>query len=547
MTPALPLGHVLPLSRRLSASPDPLAWFADLTEQGTRPDTLLLESADCATGADAGATGGDAGAAATRSIIIPRCAVRVEARGSEVTAVALTPNGLGVIEWMRGRLAERVVEAEASRLRLRFPLSPRESSEHERLRAPSVLDALRALILDLTLTARPSALPLLVAGVLSYDLVDSFEALPAAQSDPHSYPDYVFWLPEVMATVDHRDQSVTVLAHVFGGPETEKAYADAVAAVEALSASAQSAPRHVTGDGVCAGADLSRAACDLSDAAYEGAVEEARRHIVAGDVFQIVPSREFSLPCPDPLAAYARLRRLNPSPYMFFVRRSEDVLFGASPETSVKLSGRPRRVEIRPIAGTRPRGRAADGRLDPDLDARYEVDLRLDAKEVAEHMMLVDLARNDVARVSVAGTRTVDRLLVVDRYSHVMHLVSYVSGQMRPDLDCLHAYAASMNMGTLVGAPKVMAAALLRGLEAARRGPYGGAVGWISCDGDMDTAIVIRSALVRDGTACVRAGAGVVYDSVPRSEALETRRKAEAVLRALRSEPDAAQEVEVAP
>jgi anthranilate synthase component 1 len=219
---------------------------------------------------------------------------------------------------------------------------------------------------------------------------------------------------------------------------------------------------------------------------------------------------------------------------MFYVCRPEDTLFGASPETAVKVVGR--RVEIRPLAGTRPRGLDADGAVDPDLDSRFEAELRMDEKELAEHMMLVDLARNDVARVSQSGTRRVDRLLAVDRYSHVMHLVSYVSGCLRDDLDALHAYAASMNMGTLVGAPKIRAAELLRELEATRRGPYGGAVGYLSCDGEMDTAIVIRSALARGGTAFVRAGAGVVYDSDPRAEAMETRRKARAVLKALGGE-----------
>jgi anthranilate synthase component 1 len=250
-------------------------------------------------------------------------------------------------------------------------------------------------------------------------------------------------------------------------------------------------------------------------------------------VFQIVPSRTFSLPCPDPLRAYAALRALNPSPYMFFVRGEQGTLFGASPETALAVRGTPRRVTISPIAGTRRRGIDREGAIDDDLDARIEAELRLDEKEVAEHMMLVDLARNDVARVSQPGSRRVDALLDVVRYSHVMHLVSLVSGELRPQLDALHAYVATMNMGTLVGAPKLEAAALLRRHEATRRGPYGGAVGYITAGGEMDTCIVIRSAVVKDGLGHVRAGAGVVYDSDPRLEADETRRKAEAVLVAL--------------
>jgi anthranilate synthase component 1 len=219
---------------------------------------------------------------------------------------------------------------------------------------------------------------------------------------------------------------------------------------------------------------------------------------------------------------------------MFLVNGSQGVLFGASPEIAVKVGGEPRRVVIRPIAGTRPRARRSDGSIDAELDARLEAELHLDEKELAEHMMLVDLARNDVARVAKPGSRVLDELLKVERYSHVMHLVSQVGGVLRDDLDALGAYVATMSMGTLVGAPKLKAAELLRGVEHARRGAYGGAVGFLTHDSRLDTAIVIRSATVRDGLATVRAGAGVVYDSCPSSEATETRRKAEVVLQAIR-------------
>jgi anthranilate synthase component 1 len=233
------------------------------------------------------------------------------------------------------------------------------------------------------------------------------------------------------------------------------------------------------------------------------------------------------------LAAYARLRAANPSPYQFLIRAPRFTLLGASPETAVSVEGTPRRVAIRPIAGTAPRGRTASGDLDPELDARQQAALMTDTKELAEHLMLVDLARNDVARVSRPGTRNVSRLLTVERYQHVMHLVSEVVGELGQGLDALHAYAASLNMGTLVGAPKIRAAELLRLHETTKRGAYGGAVGYLAHDGTLDTAIVIRSAFVQDGVAHVRAGAGVVLDSDPATEARETRHKAEAVLRAL--------------
>ncbi|MBM4119258.1 anthranilate synthase component I, partial [bacterium] len=287
--------------------------------------------------------------------------------------------------------------------------------------------------------------------------------------------------------------------------------------------------------------DPAAVATDLDDAAYAAVVARCQAHIRAGDVFQIVPSRSFCAPCAEaPLAVYRRLRALNPSPYMFFLRLGELTLLGASPETALKVSRAPASgaadgvwdLSIRPIAGTRPRGRRGE-QIDPDLDSRYESELKLDAKELAEHVMLVDLARNDVARVSEPGSRLAEALFVVEKYSHVQHLVSRVTGRLAAGLDPLHAYLATMNMGTLTGAPKVEAMRLLRRFEPTRRGFYGGAVGYYLLDGEFDTAIVIRSLLLADGRAIARAGAGVVYDSLPAREAAETRHKARAPLAAL--------------
>ena len=271
---------------------------------------------------------------------------------------------------------------------------------------------------------------------------------------------------------------------------------------------------------------------DLDDGEYAAVVRDLKEHILDGDVFQIVPSRTFTAPCrEEPLAVYRRLRKLNPSPYMFFVRMEGQTLLAASPETALKVSA-DGKVEIRPIAGTRPRG-LIDGKVDVDLDGRYEAELKLDEKELAEHVMLVDLARNDVARVSKPRTREVPRLFEVEKYSHVQHLVSCVSGQLKEGLDPLHAYVATMNMGTLTGAPKVEAMRLLRQTEATRRGYYGGAAGYYMLNGDFDSAIVIRSLLLTGDVAIARAGAGVVYDSIPEAEAEETRNKARAPLAAL--------------
>lgn len=219
---------------------------------------------------------------------------------------------------------------------------------------------------------------------------------------------------------------------------------------------------------------------------------------------------------------------------MFYMQDKSFVIFGASPESALKYDAQSNKLEVYPIAGTRPRGRRPDGSIDVDLDSRLELDLQQDKKEKSEHIMLVDLARNDVARVSKPGTRHVKDLLKVDRYSHVMHLVSRVVGELRDDLDPLHAYQACMNMGTLVGAPKISAATLIRNIEKQRRGSYGGAVGYFNGQGDFDTCIVIRSAFVKNDVAHVQAGAGVVNDSIPQAEADETSAKAQAVISAIK-------------
>ncbi len=521
--PRLAAGEILPLVRRLSGAPDPLALYAALSDQGQRADSLLLESADAATGLG------------EKSILLPRAMLRLECRGAEVRVTPLTPNGKALGAWAVESLGgAATVTAEAGGWRLGFATAgPGERDEQARLRQAGPLDALRAAVLRPRLVSAPVPLSHLAAGVFAYDLVDCFERLPAAAADPVGFPDFLFWVPEQILILDHVHQATTIITHVVGGGDAEASYHDAVRAIDRLTRLVESTRGSHPSAPAPAGAP---ATADLDDEAYAATVVRLKRHVVAGDVFQVVPSRTFRAPCADPFAAYVRLRAANPSPYMFYLRAPEATLFGASPETAVKVSDQGRTVMLRPIAGTAPRGRSADGALDHELDARLQAALLTDAKELAEHMMLVDLARNDVARVSRPGSRRVSKLLTVDRYQHVMHLVSEVEGQLAEGLDALHAYAASLNMGTLVGAPKIRAAELLREVEPTKRGPYGGAVGYLTHAGALDTAIVIRSAYVADGTAHVRAGAGVVLDSDPASEAAETRRKAAAVLQAITGE-----------
>ena len=538
VTAPIEAGAILPLVRELTGNPDPLELYRRLSDGGRRPGTFLLESAE--TGAGAG----------ERSLIGVAAALRITCTGRRVTVAALSANGRSLLPWIAERLAESHPEsAEGSKgqilvshengiLTAEFPVLPAtDRDEAARARLLSPLDALRTVVFGPSLLAHPIDACHLAAGVFSYDLVELFESLPAGRPEPAETPHFEFVVPDRMVIVDHLRHRTLLVANAYGGAGSEANYHDAVRAIGDLMAAVEEATGEARWHGGTVDCLASLPPChftvDLSDEEFSALVLRLKRYIVAGDVFQIVASRTFTAPCPDPLAVYARLRKANPSPYLFYVAGRDSVVLGASPETAVKVHGSPRRVTIRPIAGTAPRGRSAGGELDADLDSRREAALHLDEKETAEHMMLVDLARNDVARVSRPGTRQVTRLLTVDRYAHVMHLVSEVEGTLADGQDALHAYAAAMNMGTLVGAPKIRAAQILREVETSRRGAYGGAVGYLSHDGAMDTAIVIRAAVVRDGVARVRAGAGIVFDSDPAEEARETRRKAEAVLRAI--------------
>ena len=534
-------GTVLPLVRELTGNRDPLDLYRLLSDGGLRAGTFLLESAE------SGKRTGE------RSLLGVGIALRITCIGRSVSVEAVSANGRSILPWIAERLTEigrsepghaayaPVVSLNGGWVRAEFLLPANDlRDEADRGKLPSPLDVLRTVIFGVRLLAHPIDACHLAAGVFSYDLAELFEMLPHGGPEIAVTPHFEFVVPDRLVIVDHLRHRTLLVANAYGGPGAAENYNDAVRAIgDMLTVVDDTASRRAP-DGRPAAMrqtdpcpPLSLPCSDLTDEQYAALVVRLKRHIVAGDVFQIVASRTFRMPCADSLAAYAELRRANPSPYLFYVVGRDSVLFGASPETAVKVSGVPRRVVLRPIAGTAPRGRTVDGAIDTELDTRLEAALRLDEKETAEHMMLVDLARNDVARVSRHGTRQVTRLLAVDRYTHVMHLVSEVEGLLAGELDALHAYTAAMNMGTVVGAPKIRAAQILREVESTRRGAYGGAVGYFANDGTLDTAIVIRAAVVRDGMAHVRAGAGIVLDSDPDSEALETRRKAEAVLRAI--------------
>ena len=500
---------------------------------GVRPvDCVLLESADITT------------KASRTTVAVLEASARLTCWGGTVTAEALSTvdgegpgaDGLAALARLEGRLSEYLADRSPGRLTLALPTSADDDAtieERERLTALSTIEPLR--VLAQAEVDHPH-LPL-EAGAFAFDYLSTFESLPEVAQGANTCPDYLFYDARIILVVDHPTQEATLVGASVDAAELERRL-DALAA--AITTAADAAEHSPAPPEVAADSAVLHAVPTTSDADFEAVVETMRGYIADGDVYQVVPSRGFTIDCPDALAAYHVLRHANPSPYMFYLAAPDFELFGASPESALLYSVRSGRVAIRPIAGTRPRGLHPDGSVDHERDTRLELELRTDAKEVAEHVMLVDLARNDVARVSRPGTRSVQDLLRVDRYSRVMHLVSEVSGELAEDLDALDAFRASMTMGTLTGAPKLRAAELIRQAEGVRRGSYGGSVGYIRGDGELDTCIVIRSGFVVDGTALVQAGAGVVAASSPAAEAAETVHKARAVLEAVAAAQGAA-------
>jgi len=491
---------------------DPTAIFHQLC--GARPATLLLESSEVTSKEN------------LKSLLIVDSALRITALGLQVSIQALTPNGASLLPLIDAALpAEIRNDVRPNGRELTFPGIDQMQDEDARLRSRSVFDALRSILTCVESPAEERE-AMFLGGLFAYDLVAGFEDLPALASDQRC-PDFCFYLSETLLVLDHQNRTCRLQASLFTPSADEKQRLHA--RLEQLQHQLQQPPHAIPQQNV----PEMQLSVNQSDEEFGAVVEKMKVAIRAGEIFQVVPSRRFSLPCPAPLAAYETLKNNNPSPYMFFMQDNDFTLFGASPESALKYDATNRQIEIYPIAGTRPRGRRADGSLDLDLDSRIELEMRTDHKELAEHLLLVDLARNDLARICEPGSRYVADLTKVDRYSFVMHLVSRVVGTLRHDLDVLHAYQAVMNMGTLTGAPKVRAMQLISASEQTRRGSYGGAVGYFTAHGDLDTCIVIRSAYVEDGIATVQAGGGVVLDSVPQAEADETRNKARAVLRAI--------------
>ncbi len=364
-------------------------------------------------------------------------------------------------------------------------------------------------------------------GYLAYEVIRHFEPrVPTATADSQGLPETAFMFVDTLLVFDHLRHTIKVVAHCRLDGEVEASYRQACWRIDELVRRLERPLSAVPYPLQLASARPATLQANMAPEEYMAKVQRARQYIIAGDIIQVVLSQRLSRPTSaHPFSIYRALRVVNPSPYMYYLALGDAFIIGASPEMLVRVEEGV--VSTHPIAGTRPRGR------DPAQDLALEEELRRDEKERAEHVMLLDLGRNDIGRVSQPGTVQVSQLMEVERYSHVMHLVSHVSGRLREGLSPFDALRACFPAGTVAGAPKVRAMEIIAELEPDRRGPYAGAVGYFSLSGNMDTAITIRTIVMKDGLAHVQAGAGIVYDSVPEREHQECLSKAQALLLAI--------------
>ncbi len=517
-------GQIIPIVKQIKMD-EPVDFFAKLSDYGQAKNCCLFESREYLTGTKA-LTFGTANPA-----------LYITGKDDKFLIKSLTKTGRRMIKYLGTTGKERFsfckeIEFGKENITGRIKREEEMVDEHTRLKSTNQMDVLRAVAFAFRLASKPFRVTCGLLGAISYDFIDQFEKLPGSKEDVLKNPDYELYFADNIFLMDHEHNQGYIIVNVMiTNGDRQAAIEEAQGCFDYyfnISRFEQPTSQRYQGEPAAA-------STDTEQDEYEDMVKNAKGHILDGDIFQVVLSRTITEPCLDePLDVYKRLRKLNPSPYMFYLSTPNTIMMGSSPELNLRVSGGDRRyVEIRPIAGTKPRGRMGD-KIDADTDLRYEAELKLDRKELAEHMMLVDLARNDIARVAKPGSRVVTELLTVEKYESVQHLVSNVKGELSSELDALSAYLATMNMGTLTGAPKIEAMKIIRELEKSKRGYYGGAVMYLTVDGQFDSCITIRSLQVKDHTAYIRVGAGIVHDSVPKTEFEETRHKANSCLRAIR-------------
>ncbi|MBD3203333.1 anthranilate synthase component 1 [Candidatus Woesearchaeota archaeon] len=520
-------GSIIPVYKTINKAVDPVELFANLSDYGKKQNSILLESAD----------------------IVPKYGrysfgtadpcIKLFGKNNKFSIIALNDLGKKIIDFINddfGFCDELKIKKE----KITGTLIPKKSglSEKQRIKKTTHMDIIRKLAFRFTPVLKPFNCYGGLFGAISYDFIDQYEKLSQDQKDPLDENDYEFYFVDNLFFIDHKKQKTHLIANaikldsktdrLLDNCEKKINHYEKILNKDFIKPKTKNINNKI------------KIRSDISKKEFIKNVDKIKDHINQGDIFQCVYSQTFSTKYFFPeLDIYSQLKKLNPSPYMFYMNLGNTTLLGASPEMNLRVQEKNNKkiVEIRPIAGTKPRG-IINNKIDPDLDSRYEIEIKTDKKEIAEHTMLVDLARNDIAKISKSGTRVVDETFVVEKYSHVQHLVSNVCGELKEDLDCLHAYTAAMNMGTLTGAPKIRAMEFLREYEKTKRGYYGGAVCYITPDKEFDSCIIIRSMTLKNNSAYVRAGAGIVYDSIPEKEYEETQKKARACLEAIESAGD---------
>ncbi|MBI2575680.1 anthranilate synthase component 1 [Candidatus Woesearchaeota archaeon] len=515
-------GEIVTIVKTLSTPINATEFFCKLSDYGRKKYSLFFESAD----------------------IVPKYGelslgsaspcLKVSGKGPSFEIQSLNQVGFSFLKAIKKDLSfcDKLVHKKNT---LYGTLSPKRKnvSEDERLRLKTHLDILRVIAGKFKPTSKPFIPYCGLFGAIGYDFIDQFEDLPKNEHDILQAPDYEMYYLNNLFITDHKKGETSIIVNILiTEGSREQLYQNALRTIQLYEKTLEkklAKPKPFK-------EKKQEIATSTSKAEFENTVATLKNHILRGDIFQVVPSRTVIADYnAEPISIYEHLKKINPSPYMFYVAMDQGILLGASPEMAIRVQGEEKKtVEIRPIAGTKPRG-IIGGTVNEDLDSRYETELKIDRKELAEHTMLIDLARNDVAKVSETGTRYCNEPFVVEKYSHVQHLVSNVKGILKEGFDALHAYLATMNMGTLTGCPKVEAMKLLRIHEKERRGFYGGSVGYITPSGDLDAAIIIRSMFLKGGKAHIRSGAGIVFDSMPEQEFFETEKKAKACLVAIKN------------
>ena len=524
---------ITPKVKTLSQALSPLDFFANIIKDKKKEDCLLFESASILP------------SFGERSIGSTTPCLRIMGKKEKFEITALTESGKFFLTCLKGDLdfCDSVSYSKdkiSGILKSRTGSSSKSSEEGDRLKSLNHFEILRKIAFKFTPTSKPFTPYSGLFGFISYDFIDHFEDLPKNKKDMTQDPDYQMYFLDTLFLVDHAKNRTYFVGNELSGPNgNTSSYCDKVLdsyldKAKAFSSSHQFGGKKESRASMDAKGKTHSFETDMEEKEFISKVKRLQEHIKKGDIYQAVLSRTQSTKTDcKPLDVYRELRVLNPSPYMFFIQSEDRTVLGASPEMSLRVQGvGEKTVEMRPIAGTKPRG-LVNGKIDPDLDSRYEAELKSDPKEISEHIMLVDLARNDIAKISKPGSRFVSEAFVVEKYSHVQHLVTNVKGKLKEDLDALHAYIATMNMGTLTGAPKIEAMKLIRTYENTKRGVYGGAIGYLTPSKDMDCAILIRAITMTKGKAFLRAGAGIARESDAQSEFQESQKKMQACVLAL--------------